>query len=250
MAKKYIAVYEALKRDLHQKYPVGSLLPSEPELMTLYGASRTTIRHAVSLLRDEHLLEVRQGRGTQVLSQHYSYTNAQAIALFHNVSEIVSRIEGDAETFLCRGKTLDTIPAPQTVATQLGVPTGTLIYRLERILEANGVIFGFFKNYYRRELFPGLERYSEPIENLSNMYRFFEKKYGIYFESGKETITAQISSLFDAKLLGIDPGMPLLALHRIAYTKNHEIIEYAEKLIRPDIVQITVFMGGSPHYDD
>ncbi|MCI6039223.1 MAG: UTRA domain-containing protein, partial [Clostridiales bacterium] len=77
-----------------------------------------------------------------------------------------------------------------------------------------------------------------------------EKKYGIYFESGKETITAQISSLFDAKLLGIDPGMPLLALHRIAYTKNHEIIEYAEKLIRPDIVQITVFMGGSPHYDD
>lgn len=39
----------------------------ENELMEIYGVSRTTIRNAVNLLRDEHIVEVHQGRGTRVL---------------------------------------------------------------------------------------------------------------------------------------------------------------------------------------
>ena len=88
MAKKYQDVYRQLKADIYTKYPLGSFLPPELELMQIYNTSRTTIRRAVSILRDEHILDVRQGRGTQVLLENYSYQKDPPF--FHNVSGIES----------------------------------------------------------------------------------------------------------------------------------------------------------------
>ena len=60
-APKYVSVYNAIKADiLSSKYPTDSFLPPENELMEIYGVSRTTIRNAVNLLRDEHIVEVHQ----------------------------------------------------------------------------------------------------------------------------------------------------------------------------------------------
>lgn len=47
-------------------YPPGSTLPREPDLMTLYGASRTSIREAVKVLGAKGLVETRQRLGTRV----------------------------------------------------------------------------------------------------------------------------------------------------------------------------------------
>jgi GntR family galactonate operon transcriptional repressor len=47
-------------------YPPGSILPREPELMTIYQASRTTIREAIKVLSAKGLVESRQRIGTWV----------------------------------------------------------------------------------------------------------------------------------------------------------------------------------------
>ena len=46
--------------------PVGSALPSEPELTARYKVSRETVRRAIGLLRDLGLTETRRGSGTFV----------------------------------------------------------------------------------------------------------------------------------------------------------------------------------------
>jgi GntR family galactonate operon transcriptional repressor len=46
---------------------VGSLIPSEPELCTKYGVSRTVVREAVKLLASKGLLRTGSGTGTWVL---------------------------------------------------------------------------------------------------------------------------------------------------------------------------------------
>lgn len=46
----------------------GQLLPSESELSGDYGASRATVRRALEALRDEGLIESRQGLGWLVTS--------------------------------------------------------------------------------------------------------------------------------------------------------------------------------------
>lgn len=52
------------------KYKAGDQLPTEPELMELFGVGRSTIREAMRLLVNSRLLRVRQGLGTFVDLQH------------------------------------------------------------------------------------------------------------------------------------------------------------------------------------
>jgi GntR family transcriptional repressor for pyruvate dehydrogenase complex len=60
-------VVEELERWLRDgRFPVGSKLPSEPELMTRFGVGRTTIREAIRVFSHARMLEVRQGDGTYV----------------------------------------------------------------------------------------------------------------------------------------------------------------------------------------
>ena len=53
-------------------YPIGSLLPAEPELEKIYGVSRTTVRRAIAQLAEEGYVKVKQGHGTIVLKSIYS----------------------------------------------------------------------------------------------------------------------------------------------------------------------------------
>ena len=63
----YLTVYGILKQEITEGHlKVGTLLPSEQELEAQFKVSRTTIRKAIGLLKDEGYLDVRQGRGTTV----------------------------------------------------------------------------------------------------------------------------------------------------------------------------------------
>lgn len=49
-----------------QDYPPGGKIPTEAELCTAYGVSRTVVREAIASLRADGLLELRQGVGVFV----------------------------------------------------------------------------------------------------------------------------------------------------------------------------------------
>ncbi|NYT22741.1 GntR family transcriptional regulator [Alcaligenaceae bacterium] len=66
---KHAQVARALLHDIRSgKYPVGSQLPSEPELTLALGVSRQTIRAALRHLRELGLVQGEQGVGSFVLS--------------------------------------------------------------------------------------------------------------------------------------------------------------------------------------
>ncbi|GAA0232495.1 FadR/GntR family transcriptional regulator [Cryptosporangium japonicum] len=49
-------------------WPVGSRIPTEPELVTQLGVARNTVREAVRALAHNGLLDIRQGSGTYVVA--------------------------------------------------------------------------------------------------------------------------------------------------------------------------------------
>ena len=61
-----LAVEDIGQRLAAGQWPVGSRIPTEPELATLLGISRNTVREAIRVLLYAGLLEVRQGDGTYV----------------------------------------------------------------------------------------------------------------------------------------------------------------------------------------
>lgn len=244
---KYKEIFRTLKADiLSEKYPAGSFLPAERELMAQYQASRTTIRHAVALLREEQLVDVTQGRGTQVILQSRSLQNG--FLFFHNVTGVSNSFTAAGEQRVTtQGGVVSIVAADHEVAKALEIAEGENVYRMERLSLINGQPFTYQTNYLRCELIPGFEQFSGQIDRLHNLYQFLESDYGIEFTTGYETISAIAAGLFDAKVLDADIGTPLLVFKRTAFC-DKGTMEYAKLLTRPDALDITVSMSGPPTY--
>ena len=50
------------------RFEVGGKLPTESELMKIFGVGRSTVREAVKLLSSKGIVEVRRGSGTYVVT--------------------------------------------------------------------------------------------------------------------------------------------------------------------------------------
>src|SRR3954471_23618826 len=78
------------------EWPVGSRIPTEPELVDQLGVARNTVREAVRALAHNGLLDIRQGSGTYVLAtselagvMHRRFANADP----RHVAELRSALE-------------------------------------------------------------------------------------------------------------------------------------------------------------
>ncbi|WP_169914619.1 FadR/GntR family transcriptional regulator [Rhodococcoides yunnanense] len=71
----------------------GSLLPSENELATIHGVSRTVVREAISRLRAAGLVQTKKGRGSVVLAKPASGDFGRSLASVHSLSDRVHLLE-------------------------------------------------------------------------------------------------------------------------------------------------------------
>lgn len=86
------ATHAELTRDLEEgittgRFPVGSLLPTEFELCTRYGASRYTVRLALQELQDHGLISRRKNVGTRVETSRPATGFTQSIATVDELAQ-------------------------------------------------------------------------------------------------------------------------------------------------------------------
>ncbi|UGQ12592.1 FadR family transcriptional regulator [Yinghuangia sp. ASG 101] len=81
------------------EWPVGSRIPTEPELVEQLGVARNTVREAVRALAHNGLLDIRQGAGTYVVAtselsgvMHRRFAEADS----RHVAEVRSILESSA----------------------------------------------------------------------------------------------------------------------------------------------------------
>ncbi|MGA4539462.1 FadR/GntR family transcriptional regulator [Uniformispora flossi] len=81
------------------EWPVGSRIPTEPELVEQLGVARNTVREAVRALAHNGLLDIRQGSGTYVVAtselsgvMHRRFAGADA----GHIAEVRSMLESSA----------------------------------------------------------------------------------------------------------------------------------------------------------
>lgn len=240
---RYVAIYHELKSDIvSKKYPVGSYLPTETELEQLYGASRTTIRNAVAMLRDEHLVDVKQGKGTEVLPTIKRSTDFQFAHLNSSVCVTNTFLVDGAEELSSQAATIDVAEADSTVSAALGLELGERVYRLQRVKIVDKQVFCYSVSYVPCAIAPGLERYNGEITLL---YKFLRETYGVIYTTSRMGVTAVSAGFLHSKLLNVAEGTPLLMNTRVAYTEDKPF-EYNESVFRPDIMQITIDFSVLP----
>ncbi|MFF3455853.1 FadR/GntR family transcriptional regulator [Streptomyces sp. NPDC002730] len=111
------------------EWPVGSRIPTEPELVEQLGVARNTVREAVRALAHNGLLDIRQGSGTYVVAtselagvMHRRFADANP----RHIAELRSTLESSAAKLAAERRTqrdlkqLDTLLARREEAWATG----------------------------------------------------------------------------------------------------------------------------------
>jgi GntR family transcriptional regulator len=202
---------------------VGAMLPAERELAERFGVSRITLRQAVGELVLEGRLIRRQGSGTFVSPPKL----VQRLSL-------ASYAEGMRAHGIVPGRNLITterLAADPGLARDLGIEPDDGVLHLERVVTADGERVGLESCYLPAQRFPGLLDGFDPATSL---YAFLRERCGVVFAAAEERLETVLATPREALLIGTNPALPMLLLHRVSYDPEGRPIERVRSLYRGD----------------
>jgi DNA-binding GntR family transcriptional regulator len=196
---RYRAIADDLRRQVEAgDFAAGRVLPSEADLSASYGASRVTVRRALEVLRDEGLLDARQGFGWFVASDLLRQRLGR-------LSTIEDQLSASGITAERRILEFAFVVAEPRVRRVLGADQ---VLRVRRLNLADGEPFARVTVWCPAALG---DRLSRADVERSPFYELLPVPLG----GATQTIGAASASAADARLLGIPTGAPVLRCERI-----------------------------------
>ena len=191
----------------------GHVLPSESDLSAEFGVSRVTVRRALETLRDEHLVESRQGFGWFSATAPLQQRLTQLDTIERQLEERGMRPQRQIIEFAF-------VAAPTHVAAQLHCDH---VLRVKRINRADGEPFAVVTVWCPADLGQNMSR--GDVERQP-----FYELLGIPLRGATQTIGAASASSADAALLAVPVGSPVLRCERLTTSTAGEPILLSEHI--------------------
>jgi GntR family transcriptional regulator len=203
----------------------GEQMPSEAELCELFELSRTPVRQALDELEREGLISRIKGKGTFVAEPKISEGLVQELTGFFQ--DMVDRGHTPVTEVLKR----EVVPAAPKIAGYLGVEPGTHVYEIERLRSINDEPIVLVTTYLPHALCPEL---TDADLRTRSLYAYLEETCGLVITRGRRIIEAVPASKYEAKLLEVEVGAPLILLDSVSYLRDGTPVEYYHALHRGD----------------
>ncbi len=205
-------------------------LPSETEFCEKLDISRTVVRQAIKELQNQGYLTTEKGKGTFIAKPKITTGFVQNLIGFYE--DFVKR--GFKVTTQIIKQRLD--PAPRRVSEALRIPVNAPVITLSRLRKLNDEPSVYVTTYIPQELCPQLLH--EDMENKS-LYAYLEK-CGLKIHTGHRYIGVSLANEYEAGLLGIEMGSPLIELDSVSYLEDGRPLEYFHALHRGDRTKFEV----------
>lgn len=225
-----IPLHKKISEDLLQKiksgvYAENELIPTEHELVEMYGVSRPTIRHALQSLVNQGYLEKRKKRGTVVTKPKFQQEFTHVIESFDSE---MSRKGIAPKTKILNFKVT---AASEEVAENLQLKKGDKVYKLIRLRYAEDKPVVLVTSYIPFKQFP----------NFLEIDFTKEKLYKALEEAGHPVVTvARKLEVIKADettsdLLDVEIDEPLFYFHTQGFTHKRRPVEYSISKYRGDL---------------
>lgn len=232
---KNVPLYLQIAETFAEQIAFGKLkpndrLPPERELCKMLNVSRMTLRQALRELEGRGLLTRRQGDGTYVAEPKIERSAGKLVAFTDAMRQ---------KGYLPSAKIIvfETQYADAAVANQLQISLAAPVYVYHRLRFVNSEPLMLEKCTLPVQRFPGLERYD--MENRS-VYEILRVEYGIRIDHSVQSLEAVLASEYEAGLLNVSIGAPLMLQNRLAFDKDGIPIEFGEDLYRGDRFRFVV----------
>jgi len=202
----------------------GDMLPSEDELGTQYGVSRTTVRKALrELMRDKY---VRRAKGARVyVSDPFIEVNLKILTGFVEDMARSGRVSS--------GKLLerDTVPAEAELAEKLDVAPGAELIKFGRVRLGNGQPLVLRWSHIPAARCPGLlDKLTEDVY----LYGLLDQEYGLKPHTSRAYLDAMAADDYTARHLDIAAGDPVLCWTGVIMDSYNVPFEHVRILYRAD----------------
>jgi len=223
----YSQIKEILKqRILDGDYGVHERLPSESEMMKVFGVSRITVRQALRDLHTEGLVFSVQGKGTFVSRP--------------KVIQDVQRLQGFGEAMTPQGydTSARVVGVRETrvsadVAEALEISKTSTVIELTRIRYLNHEPISVDNSFFPLHI-------GQPLlgrDLTQDIFPMLENEFGIGLDHAELKIEAIGSSDEVARHLNIETGSPILRIHRLVLSQKGEPIDFEYLSYRGDAFQ-------------
>lgn len=224
----------------------GDRLPSEPDLVKTFDASRNTVRLAIALLTNQGLVVTRQGLGTFVNEPAVPFTallsrvKAQPAGQSPSTMPEIGNVDADSQT---TRQVVEKAPASPSVAEKLEIQPGDLVVIRRRTGSIGGIPWMMMASYFPLDVAVGT-----PLEQAGDIAGGSIKLLADlgYPQLGfVDEIGARMPNAREFAFFGMSTGTPVLLVNRTAYAKDRPI-RMTRYTYRGDRVRLTHEVGGVP----
>ncbi len=208
----YMQIAESLLEQIESgKISPEEKLPSERELSKNLKVSRMTVRAALNILDSKGLLNRRSGDGTYVIKPKIE-RQAGKLAPF------TKSMQRRGHITKAKILTFENKMAEVSVANQLKIPVSSQIYYVQRVRYINEDPVMLEKFSIPQYCFPNLSKFNMETRSF---YEIAETEYGIVAHHSQQSLEAVAATEFEAKLLGLKFGEPMMLERRLAFDKEN-----------------------------
>jgi GntR family transcriptional regulator len=236
----YFQLKELLRQEIESgHWQPGQRIPSEAELCQAFDISRSVVRQALRELEYQGLLYREQGKGTFVAQPKISESLMQDLSGFYE--DMVAK----GLTPVTKVLRQEVQPANKKIANYLQIEPGDKVIVIERLRSVGSEPINLVTTYLPYDICPDL--IDEDLSTQS-LYALLERKHGFELSHGRRTIEAVAANQYEAQLLGVEEGAPLILLDSVSYLRGGRPIEYFHAVHRGDRsrfeVEVVRVQGG------
>ncbi|NJN94835.1 MAG: GntR family transcriptional regulator [Anaerolineales bacterium] len=207
-------------------------LPSEPELASMLGASRATIRQALAQLAIDGLIVRKHGVGTFV-NQHIQSIQTRLEEVW-DFAEMI-RLSGHSPAIQHIEMNLG--PASPEVARKLALEPETELLTTANIFLADGLPVIYCLDFIPAHL---VKQAYRDEELHGPVYTFLEKRCGQRVDHNITEILPVVADHRLSELLDCPAGTPLHYFAEVGFNNHNIPILYSEEYYRPEFFSFTV----------
>jgi GntR family transcriptional regulator len=244
------AKYQQIADQLRNQITSGALapedrLPSEPDLVKLYDASRNTVRLALALLTNQGLVVTRQGLGTFVQAPARPFTallsRVKGQPSINHASQalpVVGPSEPETVRFL-----VETVPASASVAEALEIAPAEAVIVRRTSQHLDGVPWLMLNSYFPMDLAgdTALAQAGKiPQGSMKMLAELGHEQAGFV-----DQISSRMPDTRELTFFGLSTGVPVIVVNRTSYSSERPI-RLTRYIYRGDRVRLAHVVGSIP----